>query len=352
MITKEKVILALRGVKEPNLQKDLSQLNLLNVEILENKIKITVYLKEDVFYHKDEIEEKINYKIKNAFGQSDYTLSIDFVKVGDYSEVRNKIRSQAIQNLKTDLGKVIAITSGKGGVGKSTVAINLAMAFKELGYKVGLLDADVYGPSIPTAFGLEGQILQIKDEKIQPIEKYGIKLVSIGFMIPEVDTPLIWRGPMLHKAINEMVNQVEWKGIDYLVVDLPPGTGDAILSLNSSVKVTGAIVVSTPQKIAAVDVIKNINMLKTLSIPIIGIVENMSYVQCTDGQKIYLWGKDLVNEIAKKYEIEFLSEIPFIPQLTQEMETGNFLINENKKIFIDLAKKISNKLSLIPSSSS
>jgi len=214
---------------------------------------------------------------------------------------------------------------------------------------VGLLDADVYGPSIPTAFGLEGTILQIKDEKILPIEKFGLKLVSIGFMLPEVDTPLIWRGPMLHKAINEMVNQVEWGELDYLVVDLPPGTGDAILSLNHSVKIDGAIVVSTSQKVAAADVMKNINMLKTLSIPIIGIVENMSYVECKSGERMYLWGKGGVLKLAQKYELEFLGELPFIPSIVEVMESGNlvFLSEESKRVFMELAKRVINRLNIL-----
>ncbi|MFN4219429.1 MAG: P-loop NTPase [bacterium] len=342
MITKDKVLMSLRGVKEPNLQKDLIQMNLVDIHLDESNIKIEVYLKEEAMDKKDEIEEKIKNKVYLAFGQEVRSLQVDFIKVEDYSQVKKRKVLNVVDSLKAKIGKVIAITSGKGGVGKSTVAINLAISLKDLGFKVGLLDCDVYGPSIPTAFGLEGYILQIKDEKILPAEKFGMKMVSIGFMIPQVDTPLIWRGPMLHKAINEMVNNVEWGNLDYLVVDLPPGTGDAILSLNSSVKIDGAIVVSTSQRVSTVDVAKNINMLKTLSIPIIGIIENMSYVQCSCGEKIYLWGREGVKSLATKYEIPYLGEIPFFPEIVESMEYSNFIKipQEAKKIYQKIAKQI------------
>jgi ATP-binding protein involved in chromosome partitioning len=346
MITKEKILLALRGVKEPELNKDLTQLNLVDVQVInQDSVKLTLYLKNENY--KAQIDSKVREKLNLAFGELLKNLDINFVLVDDYSQIRRKIKLEVMNN--RSFGKVIAVTSGKGGVGKSTVSINLALALRDIGFKVGLLDADVYGPSIPTAFGLEGTILQIKDEKIIPIEKFGLKLVSIGFMLPEVDTPLIWRGPMLHKAINEMVNQVEWDQLDYLVVDLPPGTGDAILSLNNSVKVDGAIVVSTSQKVAAADVMKNINMLKTLSIPIIGIVENMSYVECKSGERMYLWGKGGVLNLAQKYELEFLGELPFIPSIVEVMESGNlvFLSEESKKVFMELAKRVINRLNIL-----
>ncbi|MCS7165014.1 MAG: Mrp/NBP35 family ATP-binding protein [Candidatus Calescibacterium sp.] len=349
MITKDKVLLSLRGVREPKFQKDFTQMNLVDVKVNENKVSLKIYLREDVFDQKDEIEKKVRNKINLAFGDQVADLQVEFIKVPDYSDVRKRIKLEVLDESKAKLGRVIAITSGKGGVGKSTVSINLAVALRDLGYRIGLLDADIYGPSIPTAFGLEGHILEIKDEKIQPIEKMGLKMVSIGFMIPEVDTPLIWRGPMLHKAINEMVNEVEWGDLDYLVVDLPPGTGDAILSLNNSVKIDGAIVVSTAQKVAAADVMKNINMLRTLSIPIIGIIQNMSYVECPCGERIYLWGKDGVIQLANKYEIEFLGEIPFIPSVVESMETGNFItLSEQAKIvFREISEKIINRLDVI-----
>lgn len=345
MITKDKILMALRGIKEPQFQKDLTQMNLVDVQIYDDKINLKIYLKELVFDKKDEIEEKVIKKLKLAFGEN-VQIGVDFQKVNDYSEVKRKIKLEVLESNKVKLGKVVAVTSGKGGVGKSTVSVNLAIGLRDLGFNVGILDADVYGPSIPTAFGLERMILEIKDEMIQPIEKFGLKLVSIGFMIPEVDTPLIWRGPMLHKAINEMINQVQWNNLDYLVVDLPPGTGDPILSLNNSVKVDGAIVVSTSQRIAISDVMKNINMLKTLSIPIIGIIENMAYVRCDCGQKIYLWGQNTLSELANKYEIEFLGSIPFLPNVIKAMETGNFVIlsDQDKQIFKELALKVINKL--------
>ncbi|MEN3014735.1 MAG: P-loop NTPase [bacterium] len=348
MITKDKVIMSLRGLKEPSSQKDFTQLNLVDVEIKQNDIFVKIYLKKNLADQEKDITDKVIRKLKIAFGE-DINVSVNYEYVNDYSEVKRRIRLEVLDSMKARLGRVIAVTSGKGGVGKSTISIGLAYFLKELGYRVGLLDADVYGPSIPTAFGLEGHILHIKDEKIQPINKFGLSLVSIGFMIPEIDTPLIWRGPMLHKAINEMVNQVEWNDLDYLVADLPPGTGDAILSLNSSVKIDGAVVVSTAQRVAAADVMKNINMLKTLSIPIIGIVENMSYVECPEGHRVYLWGKNGVKEIAQKYDIEYLGQIPFLPDLVEAMEVGNItnLSEKTKEIFIDFCRTVINRLNLI-----
>ena len=324
-ITKEKVFYALKGIKEPLMDKELISLNAIEIEVENNFINLLIHLKNDSMKYKDDIKNKIEQKLKNAFGDSFKGANIEFNEVENYQTIRKRLGVNNSQSRKTkaNFSYVIAITSGKGGVGKSSIAINLAYSLIKLGYKVGLLDGDIYGPSIPTALNLEEKLLTLENNMIKPLEKDGLKLVSVGFMLPSVDTPLIWRGPMLHKAINELVNEVDWGNLDFLVVDLPPGTGDAILSLNSAVNINGAIVVTTGQRIANVDVMKNINMLKSLNIPILGLVINMAYLLCPNSnEKIYLFGQNRFKELIEKYQLDLLAEIPFKLSLSNDIEEG------------------------------
>jgi len=185
--------------------------------------------------------------------------------------------------------RLVAVGSGKGGVGKSTVSANLALALSKLGYKVGLLDADVYGPSVPTLLGLKGQRITVNEKnRLVPAEKEGIKVLSIGFMLPSEDTPVIWRGPMLMKALTEFLFNTEWGELDYLVMDLPPGTGDVQITLAQNVHLDGALVVTTPQDVALADVKKAVNMFKEVNIPVLGVVENMAYFKCPRKEVLHL----------------------------------------------------------------
>lgn len=217
--------------------------------------------------------------------------------------------------------KIIAVSSGKGGVGKSTVAANIALALKEK-YKVGLLDADIYGPSQTRLMGALHQKPEIsKDQKLIPIERYGIKIMSMGFLIEE-DSAVVWRGPMLFKAMDQFLRDVVWGDLDFLIVDLPPGTGDVQLSLAQKVPITGAVVVSTPQNLAFIDVKKAIDMWKKLNIPVLGVIENMSFMVGTNSEKIQLFPKGEMDSYLLSKRISKIGEISFNPNLALACEAG------------------------------
>ncbi|MDE0151067.1 MAG: Mrp/NBP35 family ATP-binding protein [Bdellovibrionales bacterium] len=242
---------------------------------------------------------------------------------------------------------IIAVGSGKGGVGKSTVALNLAMALKQLDLKVGLLDADLYGPSIPSMTGTKKEKMRVHQERLVPISKYGLKLASIGYLVDE-HAPVIWRGPMLFKAIEQFLGEVDWGDLDYLVVDLPPGTGDVVLTLAQKTPVSGGIVVCTPQNLALADAVRAVAMFKEIQIPLLGIVENMAYFkQNEQSSAIQLFPKGQLDSYLKENGIEKLAEVPFHPDIGLFSESGVPLMEqglEEGKCFAELAQKIHLKL--------
>jgi ATP-binding protein involved in chromosome partitioning len=220
-----------------------------------------------------------------------------------------------------EVKNIIAVASGKGGVGKSTVAVNLAISLAESGAKVGLIDADLYGPSIPTMFGITNAQPEVVGKNLLPIEKYGVKLMSIGFLI-ELDTPVIWRGPMLSGAIKQFITEVEWQELDYLIFDLPPGTGDIQLTIAQTIPLTGAVIVTTPQDVAIVDVTKALNMFRKVNVPILGLVENMSHYELPDGSKDYIFGSHGGEKFAKIQGIPFLGSIPIDRAVREGGDSG------------------------------
>ena len=220
--------------------------------------------------------EKLAGIFKEGLDKLDGVLSVN-VALTSENQVSSAEKSES--RFQIDATDIIAVASGKGGVGKSTFAVNLAVAMSQLGKKVGILDADIYGPSVPRMMGISGRPEASPNKKLIPLESYGIKCMSIGFLV-SVDTPTIWRGPMVMKALEQMFNGVEWGKLDYLIIDLPPGTGDAQLTLAQSSKLSGSIIVSTPQDVALNDARKGINMFKRVNVPVIGLVENMSYFIC------------------------------------------------------------------------
>ena len=217
---------------------------------------------------------------------------------------------------------LVAVASGKGGVGKTTVAVNLAIALKTLGAKVGLMDADVYGPNVPVMMGTDEQPRAVNEKTIIPVEAYGVKMISMGLLNPG-DKPLVWRGPMLHSVIQQFLRSVQWGELDYLLIDLPPGTGDVQLSLIQNVSVTGAVVVTTPSLVALADVRKAIEMFRQVNVEILGVVENMSYLNCPhcDG-RIDVFGHGEGQHMAKNFDVTFLGEIEIDPQIRIGGDTG------------------------------
>ena len=237
----------------------------------------------------------------------------------------------------------IAVSSAKGGVGKSTFATNLALALKSIGCKVGLLDADIYGPSIPKMFDINEKP-KSDGQKLEPVMKYDIQCMSIGFLADQ-QTPMIWRGPMVTSAIKTFTQKVNWKDLDFIIIDMPPGTGDTQLTFSQEIKLDGAIIVSTPQEVALLDVIRGIKMFDKLDVKILGLVDNMSYFKGDDGKKYKIFGEGGVKRTAEEFNKEFLGEIPIDPEVGKAGDNGKPIVKENpeheiSKIYLEFAEKI------------
>lgn len=251
------------------------------------------------------------------------------------------------------VGKVIAVASGKGGVGKSTVAVNLALALKKLGYRVGLLDVDIYGPSLPTLLGIAGKPA-VRERRIVPLDAEGLKIMSLGFLMEE-DTPVIWRGPIVTGIIRQFLRDVDWSGLDYLIVDMPPGTGDAQLALAQTVPVDGAVIVTTPSDLALLDAARGLQMFKTLNIEVLGIVENMSKFVCPCCDEVtYIFGKDTVEKEAERLETKILGEIPLDVAIRKGGDAGRPIVAAEPesavtKSFVELAQALVDVAPLVES---
>ena len=255
-------------------------------------------------------------------------------KLSGKSYVRNPINGTKF---------TIAISSAKGGVGKSTFATNIALALKKIGCKVGLLDADIYGPSIPKMFGIDEKP-KSDGQKLEPVLKYDIQCMSIGFLADQ-QTPMIWRGPMVTSAIKTFTQKVNWKDLDFIIVDMPPGTGDTQLTFSQEIKMDGAIIVSTPQEVALLDVKRGIKMFDKLQVKILGLVDNMSFFTGDDGKRYSIFGEGGVKRTAEEFNKEFLGEIPINSEVGKTGDQGKPIVesnpeNEISKIYLDLAKKI------------
>ncbi len=277
-----------------------------NVSIVTN----TKYLEDS-----KNLVRKLEENIKNIEGVLSVNIALTSEKTSDSNQ-------NTVNRFKINAKNIIAIASGKGGVGKSTFSVNIAVALQQIGRKVGLLDADIYGPSIPRMMAINGKPEANKNKKLIPLENFGVKCMSIGFLI-DVDTPAIWRGPMIMKALEQMYGGVEWGELDYLIIDLPPGTGDAQLTLAQNAKLSGSIIISTPQDVALIDVRKGINMFKKVNVPILGLVENMSYFICDNcEEKHYIFSHEGAKKEAEKFQIPFLGYLPIDKELRVQSDEG------------------------------
>jgi len=244
---------------------------------------------------------------------------------------------------------IVAVASGKGGVGKSTTAVNLAYGLRALGLAVGLLDADIYGPSVPRMAGARGRPASPDGRRLRPVESYGVRLMSIGFLVDE-DAPMIWRGPMVQSALQQMLGDVDWGELDVMVVDLPPGTGDAQLTMAQRVPLTGAVIVSTPQDIALLDARKAINMFRKVDVPIFGIVENMSYFCCPNcGHRTEIFAHGGARACAERYGVDFLAEIPLDPVIRERSDAGRPVVvadpeSPQAKAYLGLARRVRDRI--------
>lgn len=321
-LTLDNLKLALSKVIEPDLNKDIITLGLVdNIKIDGDTVSFSVKISNPAMHSKKRMREACEFALERQFGKD--------IKSNISIEALPKDRDPSIRTILPNVKHIVAIASGKGGVGKSTITTNLAAGLAKLGYKVGLVDADIYGPSAPTMFDLVGQRPQGVDVNgktlISPIESYGVKILSIGFF-SDPDQAVVWRGPMATKALNQLFKDAHWEDLDYLLIDLPPGTGDIHLTLVQNIPLSGAIVVTTPQEVALADARKGINMfnMDTIKVPVIGLVENMAWFTPAElpDNKYYIFGKDGGKNLAESMNVPLLAQIPLIQSVREAGDVG------------------------------
>jgi ATP-binding protein involved in chromosome partitioning len=339
----QEILRALGRVMDPDLHKDIVALNFIkNLKVEQGKVSFTIELTTPACPVKDLMQRQAREEVLKVKG----VREVDITMSSSVTAGRRGSGKQEIEGVKN----IIAVGSGKGGVGKSTVTVNLAVALAASGARVGLLDADVYGPNIPLMMGITGQPHAIQD-RIQPLENFGVKVMSMGFLAAE-DTPLIWRGPMLHNVIQQFVRQVDWGELDYLLVDLPPGTGDVQLSLTQTVPLMGAVVVTTPQDVALQDARKAIMMFRQVRVEILGIVENMSYFECPKcNTRTHIFNHGGGEITAQKYEVPFLGEVPLYLGIREGGDRGKPIAlgsadSPAGKAFIQIANQVAAQVSI------
>jgi len=340
----KQIIKALSKVNDPDLKKDLVSLNMIkNISIDNNVVSFEIVLTTPACPLKEQIKKDCLKELNKINNNLKYNIIFS-------SNVVPFDKKTMIKNIKN----IIAISSGKGGVGKSTIASNLAVGLGNMGAKTGLIDADIFGPSIPTMFNCENEQPTIKKSKekniIIPIEQYGIKLLSMGLLIPN-NKAVVWRGPMASSAMKQLILDVEWGELDYLIVDLPPGTSDIHITLSQSFPVTGTVIITTPQKVSTNDAEKAISMYnqEQTNIPIIGLIENMSYFIDDNDKKNYLFGKDGGKTLCNKFSIDFIGQIPIDKRISDGSDLGYpIILKENKisDIFKTLSQNIARKIAI------
>jgi ATP-binding protein involved in chromosome partitioning len=318
MVTVEQVMSSLRKVVDPELHKDIVSMGMVkDLAITDGKVSFTLELTTPACPFNSDIEQDVRAAIAGIGVQN-----LDLKVTARVMEGR----AISMDELIPDVKNIIAIASGKGGVGKTTIAVNLALALARSGAKVGLLDADVYGPSVPLMLGAEEEP-QVLNNKIQPPNVEGIKVISMGFFYEQSQQAGIYRGPIVSGIVKQFLTDVEWGSLDYLIIDLPPGTGDAPLTMAQTIPVTGIIIVTTPQDVAMNVAVKALGMFSKLNVPIVGVIENMSYLECPHcNEHINIFGRGGGQKISEKFDIPFLGEIPLFPQIMEGSDKGKPVI--------------------------
>jgi ATP-binding protein involved in chromosome partitioning len=342
-VTKEQVLSALRAVQDPDLHKDIVSLNFVKeVRIEGGEVDFTVELTTPACPVKEELKAQAESAVAALPG-----VTAARAKMTANVSTRGGLGRQQVPGIRN----IVAVGAGKGGVGKSTTSVNLAVALARTGARVGLIDADVYGPNIPQMLGID-QTPEVGPEKrILPPEAHGIKVISMGMLVP-ADQPIIWRGPMLHGAIQQFMRDVEWGELDYLVVDLPPGTGDVALSMAQSVPLAGAVVVTTPQGVSVSDVRKAVGMFRQLNIPLVGVIENMSYFVCGHcSERTDIFGTGGGRRMAEELSIPFLGEVPIDTRVRAGGDEGKPIVVEAPEApaaqaFSALARRVAAQVSI------
>ncbi|MEQ8358768.1 MAG: Mrp/NBP35 family ATP-binding protein [Cytophagales bacterium] len=349
-VSKEKILKALSRVIDPDLKKDLVSLNMIqDVSFSSNEISFTVMLTTPACPLKEMIRKSCVEELQKDFGTK---IELNITMSSNVTSTRLS-DAPLLPNVKN----IIAVASGKGGVGKSTVSANLAVALAQQGAKVGLIDADIFGPSQPTMFGCEDQKPGIVEEdgknKIIPISKYGVKLISIGFLTP-ADSAIVWRGPMASSALKQFFSDCDWGPLDYLIIDLPPGTSDIHLTLVQSIPVTGALIVTTPQKVALADAQKGLAMFQQeqINVPVLGIVENMAYFTPDElpDNKYYIFGKNGGMNLSEKNNVPFLGQIPLVQSIRESGDSGKPVVEQvddaTKDSFLEISSNLARQVAI------
>ncbi len=342
------VLNALSTVEDPELKRDVVSLGMIqDLKIDGGKVSFRFVLTTPAC----PLAGSLNESVRKAVESLSWVKSVDIkqdsaVPKSKSSGPKKPVPIEGIKN-------IIAVGSGKGGVGKSTVSVNLAVALAQTGAKVGLIDADIYGPDIPLLLGITNEQKRAiaEKEELAPVEAYGLKAISIGLILPD-DTPVIWRGPLISQMIEQFLTQMKWGEIDYMIVDLPPGTGDIQLTLVQKAPISGAVIVSTPQDVSLLDATKALNMFLKVEVPILGMVENMSYFICPHcGKQTNIFGTGGVEDTAKRLGIDFIGRIPLEPRVREGGDTGKPIVaadpsSQSAKEFRNIAAKVASKLSI------
>lgn len=311
-ITEDAVLEALSHVQEPELHRDLVTLNMIrDLKVDGDQVSFKIMLTTPACPLRNRIQSEARQAVAAIPGVRSVEIQMD-------ANVPSDGRARGL--LELPIRNAVAIASGKGGVGKSTVAVNVAVILAKSGARVGLLDADIYGPNIPTMMGVD-RLPPVVGEKLMPAEAYGVKLMSIGFLV-KPDQPLIWRGPMLHSAIRQFLSDVAWGELDYMIIDLPPGTGDAALSLTQSMPLSGGVIVTLPQEVSLEDARRSLEMFRTLDVPVLGVVENMSYLELPDGTRMDIFGSGGGERMARAAGVPFIGAIPMDPSVRRGGDAG------------------------------
>ena len=333
MVTVDQVLTSLRTVVDPELHKDIVSMGMIkDLAITEGKVSFNLELTTPACPFNSDIEQDVRTAISN--------IGVENLDLKVTARVMEG-RAISMDELIPDVKNIIAVASGKGGVGKTTIAVNLALALAKSGAKVGLLDADIYGPSVPLMLGAE-ESPQVLKNKIQPPNVEGIKVISMGFFYEQSQQAGIYRGPIVSGIVKQFLTDVEWGSLDYLIIDLPPGTGDAPLTMAQTIPVTGIIIVTTPQDVAMNVAVKAVGMFSKLNVPIVGVIENMSYLQCPHcSEKINIFGKGGGQKISDKFNIPFLGEIPLSPQIMEGSDKGKpIILSEPDSIQANALRKV------------
>lgn len=329
-VTPQRALEALANVVDPEVRKDLVRLDAIkNLNLSASSVSLTIVLNDLSPAFRKEVVERVREALTGAFGE-EISVAVDtdmqMISLGDDLQIASQNGPQ--QDVPPGIRSYVAVASGKGGVGKSTVSVNLAVSLARAGYDVGLLDADIYGPSIPTMFGQTDRRPRVNErQKIEPLEAHGVKLLSMGFLVDPAQA-VVWRGPMVSRAIRQFLADAEWGELDYLILDLPPGTGDIQLTVVQTIPLTGSVIVSTPQEVALADARKGVAMFANVNVPVFGIVENMAYFTPPDlpDRKYYLFGEGGARRLADELGVAFLGEIPLEQGVREGGDVGRPIV--------------------------